>query len=392
MVHLMEAGDTVAFSTDGLTQSAIYAPIPIDTVFKAPDRKTGGHVYSNGRTLMSSPATYRGTVTHFALFDKEGTQVWPWTKMTPRSVLPGDTLQFSMGSLSVSISGLEEKSLRQEASGFSKGFRAQRSAEQEKIHALERKYNEQKEEFLRILSPAHQDFIFKIENNHMTVADFQKMRGITADGIVGPQTSKMLADLAYQKQKAIELAMMVEGLPAVPKPKGFIKYDNREPIDRDKIQHRPNANASGWVQVPVKVTPVKPAPMTLQQFSDIFDSLGWHIQRDVRLGWHVYVDLTEGGQWQYWRPFKSWADRTGSKRTLREVEKLERLFESGQVESFSMRDLGVTPSGGKSLDDELFEKESSDTAEALSDWDSAFQKTQEATTGTDVVLFEKKAS
>lgn len=212
------------------------------------------------------------------------------------------------------------------------------------------------------MSPKDQDLISTLENSHVTLAEFQRRHGLEPDGIMGVRTKKVIADLAY-----IGAASSVGN--QIQTRNGISYIDTRAPLNSSKPK------------------------LTFESeevFRKFVQSLTYTVRRNRMGGWETLIPLPDGCMWRYWRPFKSWAERVGSKRLLREVETLE--FEHGfmEQETFSLTSSGVSSSSDQ-LTEELYEAEVKERWEALSDWESAFQQTEDTVKpSTDVVVFEDR--
>jgi hypothetical protein len=102
------ATDHIAYSTNGTTESVavIAARTPVGAAGWAAATAATPSVKANNAILTSATAVGAGTITHFALFSAvtAGTQKTDWTALaSPRTLGVGDTIQWAIGALQVTL-------------------------------------------------------------------------------------------------------------------------------------------------------------------------------------------------------------------------------------------------------------------------------------------------
>lgn len=100
------ATDYIAYSTNGTTESGIFARTAIGATGWAAATVADPSVKSNNAALTSAAAASGGTITHFAIYSASsgGTQRTDWTALTSsRTVVAGDTLTWAIGDLDVTL-------------------------------------------------------------------------------------------------------------------------------------------------------------------------------------------------------------------------------------------------------------------------------------------------
>lgn len=297
-----------------------------------------------------------------------------------------------------------------------------------------------KEMDLRALTQEERKLIHQLQDGLIDLRELQRQEGVTADGIIGPRTMAALQNIARRREGDTPAKPQLLPIPCEAAC-DFVVRGKHHPTRCQSMEpgHTVHhASMAGWTHSwagqrnarfvlkgppPVRSETVNgymleqkyggtitrpesfvrmddPKPMTIQEYAERFNKLRLSLSPDVRfgnLGWYAVVDLAEGGQWQYWRPFRVWAERTGTARLLREVEALERLYQADNPETFSVADLGVSrekavPSSDE-LTEQLYQDEVEDHREELSDWDAAYKRIESTTPkSTDIVLFENKES
>lgn len=100
------AGDYIAYSTNGTSESGIFARTAVGATGWAAATVADPSVKSNGSALTSAAAGSGGTITHFAIYSASsgGTQKTDWTALTSsRAVIAGDTLTWAIGDLDITL-------------------------------------------------------------------------------------------------------------------------------------------------------------------------------------------------------------------------------------------------------------------------------------------------
>lgn len=98
------AGDYIAYSSNGSSESSAIARTAIGAWSSA--TAASPSVKQNSNALTSAAASGSATITHFAIFSAStgGTQKTDWTALSSsRSVVSGDTLQWAVGALQVTL-------------------------------------------------------------------------------------------------------------------------------------------------------------------------------------------------------------------------------------------------------------------------------------------------
>ncbi|WNN95079.1 hypothetical protein SEA_MAGRITTE_128 [Microbacterium phage Magritte] len=70
----------------------------------------------------------------------------------------------------------------------------------------------ERDELMGVLSPADQNLITTLENTHVTLSEFQKMHGLEPDGIMGPRTQALIADLEYKRRNNAEIERLADAI------------------------------------------------------------------------------------------------------------------------------------------------------------------------------------
>ena len=100
------ATDYVAYSTNGSSEFGGLARTSVGATGWSAATSADPSVKANANALTSAAASSGGTVTHFAIYSASsgGTQRTDWTALdTSRAVLTGDTLQWAVGLLKVTL-------------------------------------------------------------------------------------------------------------------------------------------------------------------------------------------------------------------------------------------------------------------------------------------------
>jgi len=100
------ATDHIAYSVNGTSEAAIFARTPVGATGWAAATAATPSVKANNALLTSATSTGSGTVTHFAIYSAvtAGTQKTDWQALgTSRAVVTGDTLQWAIGALQVTL-------------------------------------------------------------------------------------------------------------------------------------------------------------------------------------------------------------------------------------------------------------------------------------------------
>lgn len=100
------ATDHIAYSSNGSSEAAILARTPIGATGWAAATAATPSVKANNAILTSATATGSGTITHFAIYSAltVGTQKTDWqTLASSRALVTGDTLQWAIGALQVTL-------------------------------------------------------------------------------------------------------------------------------------------------------------------------------------------------------------------------------------------------------------------------------------------------
>lgn len=99
-------GDHVGYSTNGSTEFASLARTPVGATGWAAATAAQPSIKANSAILTSAAASGAGTITHFAVFSAitAGVQKTDWTTLTAsRTVATGDTLQWAIGALAITM-------------------------------------------------------------------------------------------------------------------------------------------------------------------------------------------------------------------------------------------------------------------------------------------------
>ena len=99
-------GDYVAYSANGSSESGSFARTAIGATGWAAATAADPSVKANNGILTSAAASSGATITHFAVWSavSAGTQKTDWTTLTAsRTVLTGDTLQWAIGALQITL-------------------------------------------------------------------------------------------------------------------------------------------------------------------------------------------------------------------------------------------------------------------------------------------------
>lgn len=100
------AGDYIAYSTNGTSETGIIARTAIGATGYAAATLADPSVKSNANALTSAAATGAGTVTHYSVFSAStgGTQRIVWKALaSARTVAIGDTLSWAVGDLDLTL-------------------------------------------------------------------------------------------------------------------------------------------------------------------------------------------------------------------------------------------------------------------------------------------------
>lgn len=98
--------DHIAYSTNGTSEAAIIARTAIGATGWAAATAATPSVKANNAALTSAAASGSGTVTHFAVFSAStaGTQKTDWQALSAsRAVVSGDTLQWAIGAVAITL-------------------------------------------------------------------------------------------------------------------------------------------------------------------------------------------------------------------------------------------------------------------------------------------------
>lgn len=231
-----------------------------------------------------------------------------------------------------------------------------------------------------VLSPADQHLIATLENKHVTLAEFQRMHGLEADGIMGPRTQALIKDLEYKRRNNAEIELLSQQAGRI--------------VRMPEFAHPAPRRAEGGYVVPVSVIekrypalrevnsfgtviydahkPVK--KMTREEYRKRFSEMEYIVTRNEHLGFQVLVSLARGGKWEYWRPTRPCAERTGAKRLKRELSRLDDIFDADNPQGVRARDLGIHyQMTSDELTEELAKQEQADQAKAQAEWDAEFK-------------------
>lgn len=100
------ATDHIAYSTNGTSEAAIIARTSVGATGWAAATAATPSVKANNAALTSAAASGSGTITHFAIYSAStaGTQKTDWQALSAsRAVVSGDTLQWAIGALQVTL-------------------------------------------------------------------------------------------------------------------------------------------------------------------------------------------------------------------------------------------------------------------------------------------------
>lgn len=100
------AGDYVAYSANGTTESSAVARTAIGATGWAAATAATPSVKANANVLSSAPATGAAAISHSAIFSAStgGTQRTDWTALAAtKTVAIGDTLQAAIGAIVITL-------------------------------------------------------------------------------------------------------------------------------------------------------------------------------------------------------------------------------------------------------------------------------------------------
>jgi len=100
------AGDHIAYSANGTTETSALARTPIGATGWAAATAATPSVKANANALTSATATGAATITHFAIYSAStgGTQKTDWTALAAsRTVATGDVLTWAIGAIAVTL-------------------------------------------------------------------------------------------------------------------------------------------------------------------------------------------------------------------------------------------------------------------------------------------------
>lgn len=100
------ATDHIAYSANGTSEAAAFARTPVGATGWAGATAAQPSVKANAAALTSAAASAGATITHFAVFTAltGGTQRTDWQALTAsRTVVTGDTLQWAIGALQITL-------------------------------------------------------------------------------------------------------------------------------------------------------------------------------------------------------------------------------------------------------------------------------------------------
>lgn len=100
------ATDHIAYSTNGTSEFASLARTAVGATGWAAATAATPSVKANNTALTSAAASGSGTITHFAIFSasSSGVQKTDWQALSSsRAVVSGDTLQWAIGALQVTL-------------------------------------------------------------------------------------------------------------------------------------------------------------------------------------------------------------------------------------------------------------------------------------------------
>lgn len=100
------ATDHIAYSSNGTSEAATFARTAIGATGWAAATAATPSVKANNAALTSAAASGTATITHFAIYSAStaGTQKTDWQALgTSRSVVAGDTLQWAIGAVQVTL-------------------------------------------------------------------------------------------------------------------------------------------------------------------------------------------------------------------------------------------------------------------------------------------------
>lgn len=100
------ATDFIAYSANGTSESSAVARTSVGATGWGSATNATPSVKANNAALTSAAATAGATITHFAIFDAStaGNQKTDWQALSSsRTVAVGDTLQWAIGALTVTL-------------------------------------------------------------------------------------------------------------------------------------------------------------------------------------------------------------------------------------------------------------------------------------------------
>lgn len=169
----------------------------------------------------------------------------------------------------------------------------------------------------------------------------QREHGLVEDGIWGPRTQA-----AIESRNIRILAAEQRAMPAITVPKKILK-----PTKAQRIA------------------------LTKETYRTRFGEMEYVVSPRLRFGFDVTVTLAEGGRWYYWRPTRSWADRTGANRLRRELARLDALYERDNPTGVRAKDIGIYHQmTSDELTAELAQREAEEREAQMAEWDEAFEK------------------
>lgn len=113
--------------------------------------------------------------------------------------------------------------------------------------------------------------------------------------------------------------------------------------------------------------------LTREAYRLRFSEMQYSVVKAALFGFIVVVTLADGRQWQYRRPTRKWAERTGAKRLKRELAKLTLRYELDNPQGVKAKDLGMHfPLTTDELTAELAKDDAERREREQAEWDKAF--------------------
>lgn len=113
--------------------------------------------------------------------------------------------------------------------------------------------------------------------------------------------------------------------------------------------------------------------ITKEQYLARFSEMQYTVVRAQRFGFLAIVTLARGGERQYWRSTKAWAERVGVRRLKRELSILNADHDRSNPEGVRARDLGFHPiATTEEVTALLAEQEANERRRQQEEWDAQF--------------------